>query len=174
VLQSEQSDMFLLADLTQMEAQVDVQERDLHRVELGKPCCIVPDAYPDRSYRGRLDRIDPQANRQRGVVEIRVLVIDPDDNLRPHMNCRIDFIDEPRHKESGRYLRIPRRSIVHEGRSSLVFVLKDDRARRRAVDTADDDGQTVGIRSGLSAGEIVLVPGERGLVEGQSVSARLP
>ena len=41
-----------LADLGEMESEIDVQERDLRLLHKGTPCEIIPDAHPDRIYRG--------------------------------------------------------------------------------------------------------------------------
>ena len=53
-----------LADLTHMEAEVDVQERDLGALVIGGPCEVIADAYPDRVYRGKVDRRQPIVNRR--------------------------------------------------------------------------------------------------------------
>jgi len=168
------SDMFLLADLTQLEAQVDVQERDLHRVALGQPCRVVPDAYPDRTYQARLRRIEPQINRQRAVVEVRAFVTNPDDFLRPHMNCRVEFLNSTdRKSDAQRSIRVPRRSVVKQGKESVVFVSRDDKAWRRVVVPVDEEGDSIGIRGDLKSGDVVLAPRDQILVDGQPVRVRI-
>lgn len=84
-----------LADLSAMEVEIDVQERDLRQLRKGTPCRVIPDAYPDRIYGGVLRRIQPQVNRQRGVVQVRVAIEDADDYLLPDMNARVLFLKEP-------------------------------------------------------------------------------
>jgi multidrug resistance efflux pump len=83
-----------LADLREMEAEVEVQERDLHLLYKGMPCEIIPDAYPDRSYRGVLSRMQPLVNRQRGVVQVKVAITGPDQFLLPDMNARVMFLKD--------------------------------------------------------------------------------
>jgi multidrug resistance efflux pump len=83
-----------LADLSEMEAEIEVQERDLHLLHIGMPCEIIPDAYPSRVYRGALRLMQPQVNRQRGVVQVKVAIAAPDDYLLPDMNVRVLFLKD--------------------------------------------------------------------------------
>jgi HlyD family secretion protein len=83
------TNLCVLADLSQMEAEIDVPERDLAQVKIGGPCTIIPDARPGKTYHGRVDRMQPAVNRQRGVVQVRITVLDPDSDLLPDMNARV-------------------------------------------------------------------------------------
>jgi HlyD family secretion protein len=83
-----------LADLSEMEAEVEVQERDLHLLHKGMSCEVLPDAHPDRPYRGTLSRMQPLVNRQRGVVQVRVAIAAPDEYLLPDMNARVLFLKD--------------------------------------------------------------------------------
>jgi multidrug resistance efflux pump len=84
-----------LADLSEMEAEIEVQERDLHLMHKGMPCEIIPDAYPDHPYRGVLSRMQPLVNRQRGVVQVKIAITTPDQFLLPDMNARALFLKDP-------------------------------------------------------------------------------
>lgn len=83
-----------LADLSEMEAEIEVQERDLHLLHIGLSCEIVPDAYPTRIYRGLLRLVQPQVNRQRGVVSVKVAITASDAYLLPDMNARVLFLKD--------------------------------------------------------------------------------
>lgn len=83
-----------LADLSEMEAEIEVQERDLHLLHKGTPCEVIPDAYPNRVYHGVLRLMQPQVNRQRGVVSVKVVIAAPDEYLLPDMNARVLFLKD--------------------------------------------------------------------------------
>lgn len=161
----------VLADLKQMDALVDVQERDLHQIRIGQPCVIIPDAYRDRRYSGAVDRIHPQINVQRGVAKIRVRIDDLDDYLLPNMNCRVlfyahEFQDS---EEGGSGVWVPAAAVGGEPDAQFVFVLDSGRARWRSVQTDRTAGRFVAITSGVSTGETVILPGKDILSEGQRV-----
>jgi multidrug resistance efflux pump len=163
-----------LADLSEMEAEIDVQERDLRMVTAGTPCEIIPDAYPDRVYQGRLNRMQPLVNRQRGVVQVKVTIEHPDDYLLPDMNARVLFLKEFT-SASEQYLpRIPVRALVPQSDSPAVFVLDGPVARLRRIQVGATVGDSVQVRDGLKPEDKVLLPDAHPLQDGKPVRLRSP
>lgn len=159
-----------LADLSEMEAEVDVQERDLHLIKVGTRCEIIPDAYPDRVYRGMLNRIQPLVNRQRGVVGVKVTIDKPDAFLLPDMNARVLFLQEADNSDAERDLpQIPTKALVQGENPAAVFVLDGGVARRRSVRLGTIKGDSVRVRDGLRPDDKVLLPGARPLRDGEPV-----
>jgi RND family efflux transporter MFP subunit len=162
-----------LADLSEMEAEIDVQERDLRLVAVGTPCEIVPDAYPDRVYPGRLNRMQPLVSRQRGVVSVKVTIDHPDEFLLPDMNARVLFL-----KTSGGSVpeqslpRIPVRALVPQSDPPAVFVLDGSLARLRRIQVGDTVGDGVQIQGGLQPEDKVLLPDGQPLQDGKPVRLR--
>lgn len=162
--------MVVVADLKDMEAEVEVQETDLPRIAVGDPCRVIPDAYEDRTYEGRIDRILPLVNKARGTVVVKVRVLNPDQHLLVDMNCRVLFIRKHDPNAAAQLPRVPKRAVVEEeGATPYVFVLDGLVARRRNVDVGDSDGEEIEIKSGLSKGEIVLMSGAEALSDGRRV-----
>jgi HlyD family secretion protein len=83
-----------LADLRTLDVEIRVPERDLRNVFLGQRCAIRVEAAPDASYRGRVVRILPVADRMTGTVATRVRVDLPegDPRLRPELSAIVQFI----------------------------------------------------------------------------------
>lgn len=162
-----------IADLSQLEAEVDVQEQDLKLVQVGNPCRIIPDAYPDHSYEGRVDRLQPVVSRQRGVVQTRVTVLGPDEYLLVEMNCRVMFLPATESDQPRPNLRVPKQALVADAAGSAVFVAQADTARRTSVELGADHGDEVEVKAGLTGGELVLLPNGRPLVDGQPVRPRI-
>lgn len=83
-----------IADLRQMEVELDVQQRDISKVQLLQKCRIKADAYPDRIYEGYVERVMPIANRSKEIVSVRVKVIFKKDEpqgkyLKPEMSVTV-------------------------------------------------------------------------------------
>src|SRR5262245_20377070 len=55
-----------MANLADLEVELDITERDIAKVVVGQPCKIRAEAYPDRTYDGTVDRVMPIANRAKG------------------------------------------------------------------------------------------------------------
>jgi multidrug resistance efflux pump len=85
-----------MADLSDLEVELDITERDVSKVRQGMPCRIRAEAYQDRSYEGFVDRLMPIANRAKGAVPVRVKVKVPKDEegvyLKPEMGAVVAFL----------------------------------------------------------------------------------
>jgi HlyD family secretion protein len=86
-----------IADLADLEADLEIPERDIAKLKVGQPCRIKADAYPDRVYQGHLDRIMPIANRAKSIVNVRVKVHLPEGEvpgtyLKPEMGAVVSFL----------------------------------------------------------------------------------
>jgi hypothetical protein len=85
-----------MADLSDLEVDLEIQERDIAKVAVAMPCKISVDAYPDRFYTGRVDRLMPIALRSKAAIQVRVKVDMPKEEvgqyLKPEMNARVTFL----------------------------------------------------------------------------------
>jgi len=69
---------------------------------------------------------------------------------------------------------VPEQAIVREGEETFVFVVMGDKAQRRPVMLGLSDGMRAEIRSGLQAGEPVIVRGQAGLPDGATITVESP
>ncbi|HEY7309499.1 MAG TPA: efflux RND transporter periplasmic adaptor subunit [Gemmataceae bacterium] len=165
--------MCTLADLSEMEAEVDVQERDLRQVTKDAPCEVIPDAYPDHVYKGHLSRMQPLVNRQRGVVQMKVAIDNPDGHLLPDMNARVLFVKEKNSLNGDEDLpRIPVKALAPNSDPPAVFVLDGGVARLRTIQLGAVVGDSVQVREGLQPEEKVLLPTSQPLKDGKPVRPR--
>jgi HlyD family secretion protein len=85
-----------MADLSDMEVELTIQERDISRIFTGQECRVRADAYPDRVYTGHVSRVMPIADRAKGAVPIRVKVDIPAAEegvyLKPEMGAVVSFL----------------------------------------------------------------------------------
>lgn len=164
----------ILADLTTLEVEVDVQERDLQKVEVGRVCRIIPDAYPDRKYEGKIDRIQPMVNRSRGVVRVTIRISEPDRYLLPDMNVRAIIENPPVTEDIAATIWIPDAAVVKEGEQTVVFKLEQEQVRRQVVQLGPNEGKKSQVVSGLTAGDTVVLPGKQSLIDGQTIRIKAP
>jgi multidrug resistance efflux pump len=85
-----------MADLSDLEVDLNIQERDVAKVFRGQNCRIRPDAFPERTYEGYVSRLMPIADRAKGAVPVRVKVRVPKDEegvyLKPEMSAVVSFL----------------------------------------------------------------------------------
>jgi multidrug resistance efflux pump len=87
-----------MADLSDLEVALDIQERDISRVAVGQKCRVRAEAYPQRVYQGVVDRLMTIADRAKGAIPVRVKIAIPADEegvyLKPEMGAIVTFLQE--------------------------------------------------------------------------------
>ena len=83
-----------MADLTEVQVRMFVDEQDIGRLNPGLPAEITVDAFPSRTFQGTVLKIEPQAVVQQNVTMFAVLtrIPNPDDLLRPGMNSEVSVV----------------------------------------------------------------------------------
>ncbi|MCE3017203.1 MAG: HlyD family secretion protein [Pirellula sp.] len=88
-----------IADLSDLEIDLNIQERDVSRVFVDQECEIRSEAFPKRVYKGKVSRLMPIADRAKGAVPVRVAVRVPEDEqgvyLKPEMSAIVVFFSAP-------------------------------------------------------------------------------
>ncbi|MDE3173768.1 MAG: efflux RND transporter periplasmic adaptor subunit, partial [Gemmatimonadota bacterium] len=87
-----------MADLTHVRMRAYFNETDIGNIRAGEPATVTVDAFPDRRFQGKVEKIEPQAVVQQGVTMFPVLVNleNFDGALRPGMNGEVSAIVDER------------------------------------------------------------------------------
>ncbi len=148
------TEVMRVANLGAMEARVEVNENDVVNVDQDDPVRVQVDAYPDRSFHGRVQRIASTAtvkneSTQQEVTnfEVRIRVLDPEVKLRPGMSCSVEIQTETargavtvpiqavtvRSQESGKTLDELKTDRQKDGALAYADAEKQDRKKLRRV-----------------------------------------
>ena len=86
-----------IADLSDLEIDLNIQERDVSKVHVDQECEVRSEAFPKRVYKGRVSRLMPIADRAKGAVPVRVAVRVPEEEegvyLKPEMSAIVVFFN---------------------------------------------------------------------------------
>jgi HlyD family secretion protein len=149
------SAMATLADLSDLRVVGAIDEAQIGRVAVDQKVTIRVDAYPDRTFDGRVFRVSPLGETNSNVVtfDVEIVVTDHDANLlRSGMSADLE-IATARLRD---VLTIPLAAISSRGKERFVQLAAGG---ERKVQTGANDGQRIVIKSGLVAGDmIVAVP----------------
>ena len=158
-----------LANLRDLQVELDINQNDFAKLGSNQPGIVTTDAYPDRKYKGAINEISPEANRQKATVQVKVKILQPDDYLRPEMNASVAFYspDKPGapQAESKPVVTVPAASV----RDGAVFVVVGGKAFRKTVQVSGTTSQGVQVSSGLIGGEDLIVNPPADLKDGQKV-----
>ena len=165
-----------MVDWTSLEVQVELQETNLASAKVGASASIFLDAYPERRYAGKVQRIWPTANRQKATVEVRVGFEQPDEFLRPEMGARVVFAGAGEAADAGGTevaadpgILIPTSAVVPIGGAAHVFVLERDVARAREVKLGAERNGRVQVLAGLAGGETLVNSPPTTLADGDRI-----
>jgi len=160
-----------LADLSDLQIEIDISQSDFARLKMSQRAEIIPDAFPSLRYSGYIAEIAPEANRAKATVQIKVKVDNPNEQLKPEMNARVNFLsDKPQSNApvAARVL-VPKQAVVRKDGGSFVFVIKNNRVEQRTIRTGDENGDAFFVLDGLSGNESVATTGIDKLRDGDRV-----
>jgi HlyD family secretion protein len=85
-----------MADLSKLEVDLSIAEREISKVFKGQKCRVRAEAYRDRVYDGYVSRLMPIADRAKGAVSVRVKLTVPAEEegvyLKPEMSAEVTFL----------------------------------------------------------------------------------
>src|ERR1051325_5487287 len=137
-----------LADLTDLQVELDISQTDFARLKSEQRAEIIPEAFPNLRFTGFIEEIAPEANRAKSTVQVKVKVENPNEQLRPEMNARVNFLaDKAPTGESKTIARVlvPKAAVVKNDNSSYVFVVKGNKVEQRTIRTGEDSGDAYGV-----------------------------
>jgi len=133
--------LLTLADMSVIQAEVEVDETNIPTVSLGQTAKITIDALPDRTFKGHVSEIgnspiqpaSGQANSSTQATNFKVVVVldEPVPDVRPGFTCTADITTATRSNVTA--VPIPAvavRELVYDANNQVVKAAPDPRRRR--------------------------------------------
>jgi HlyD family secretion protein len=135
----------VVADLRKVFVTADVDETDIGRVSEGLRVEVVPDAYPQETFRGIVERINPKSKVVQNVTtfEVMTVVENEKDLLKAGMNANVDIVIAGRDDA----LVVPRKAVQQKGEAMALAGMLGIPADVEGMDRPD---RVVFVRSGES------------------------
>ncbi len=163
-----------LVDMASLEIEVDVNESFINRVKPAQAVEATLDAYPDWKIPCKVIAIIPTADRQKATVKVRVAFSALDPRILPQMGVKVAFQSDESAASGGRrdVLTIPKSAVgKHDGRD-VAWVVKDNKAERRAITLGTSADEDPTVLAGLATGESVVLNPPAGLTDGAAVTSK--
>ncbi len=149
------TDLYLIADLSQVWAIAEVYEYEAPLVRLGQTGRMTVAALPGRTFIGKVDYIYPQLDPQTRTLKVRLDFANPDLKLRPDMFANVEFT-----AALGQKLVVPEEALLDSGTRQYVFLHRGDGYfEPREVQIGMRTGGWVAIEHGLKRGDEIVVSG---------------
>jgi HlyD family secretion protein len=186
-----QKDVILVvADLTEMEARVNVDETDITSISIGQQASIEVDALLDHELHGEVAEISSSANAtgagtsdQKTEFEVKIRITDPPEALRPGMTATASIVS----KTNDNALSVPIQSVAvrsvdqlamkgeerkdaethytadKDGFVEIVFTVNDGKAVAKQVKTGIQSDERIEILEGLAEGDEIVTGSYRAI-----------
>lgn len=141
-----------------------VPEKYATRVRVGSPIQFTV-AGLDKRFGGEIYAIDPRIDTATRTVLIRALCPNPGNRLLPGAFARVDM----QLAQLDGAILVPATAVVPGLNEKTVFVVKEGKAERRAVEAGTRFESSVHILSGLDPGDVVITSGLTQMRPGQAV-----
>lgn len=146
-----------LVDLSQLELAADIPARDINQIHVGGDVTFTVDGQPNRTFHGKVVRINPMANGGARTITLYARVDNRDGVLKGGMfaNGRVVTGNAAR----GKVLRIPAGAVRDIDGKRQVWVIRDNKLALQPVTLGIRDSGTglIEVKQGLAAGERVIL-----------------
>ena len=137
--------LYTVADLSRVWVNAQVFQNDVGRLKPGDSAAITVDAYPGRTFQGRVEQVLPQVDLTTRTVAVRLAVANPALKLKPGMYVNVGF------KPVGtRQLVVPASAVFQTGTRQMVFLDQGNGTYvPQPVTTGAQSGEDIAVMSGL-------------------------
>lgn len=147
------SPVFVVGNLDEVWVMANIYESDITKIKEGYDAEITTIPYPDKIFKGKIDKIFSLMDAESKVVKARVTLRNENFELKPEMfaNVRVNY------QEPIRKMTVPSRALIFDKSRYFMMVYNSDtNIETREVSVYKDTGTVVYINSGVKVGEKVM------------------
>jgi RND family efflux transporter MFP subunit len=157
-----------LVRINPLRLRADIPEAASAAVRTGQTMTLAVDAFPGRTFTGRVVRIGPSLDEKTRALTVEAEVANPNNLLRPGMFAKSQLITE----KSARAVMVPQRAVLNVAGLNKVFVIEQGQASERIVKTGATDGELIEITEGVKDGDLVATSNLDKLQQGTIVRSQ--
>ena len=164
-----------LTDLSRVYANITVTEKDRAIIDVGQDVELTVDAYPGRTFKGKITTIEPQISPETRNVRVQATLDNPEHLLKPGMFATVSVVLAATPAQ----VTVPETAVDYTLYGDSVFLIKEKKGEDGKTDlTVERVPVKVGTRahgrvaitSGLKATDRVVAVGQLKLQSGAAVT----
>lgn len=155
---------FRVTQMDTLHAQIYVPERDIHKLAPRQSATLSVDAWPDKTFKGSILRVNPVVDASTGTVKVTVAMAHQPE-LKPGMFGRVEILYDRRASA----ILVPKDAVLTEDAAQAVFVVTGGKAHRRAIKVGYSNGESYEVLDGLQPGDQVVTTGQANLKDDAKV-----
>ena len=148
--------LYQIADISSVWVLADVPEQEIAGVRTGARASLHVEAYPERSFEGKVGYIYPTLNAQTRTVQVRIELANADGLLKPAMYAQVELPAAAAQD----VLAVPLSAVIDSGKRQVALVeVGEGRFEPRELKLGVRDDAYVEVREGIKEGERVVTAG---------------
>lgn len=155
-----------LMNFERVRIQAAVPESEAGKISEEIPVVITIKGLAGKQFTSKVTRISYALDQITRTMLAEIEMENPDATLRPGMYATVRFTIPS--KNQG--VVVPVEALVKEGNNFVVFRVVNRKAVKTAVTLGNKNDKQAEILTGLSAGQLIVVPGKEPLSDGASIS----
>ncbi|HZY39495.1 MAG TPA: efflux RND transporter periplasmic adaptor subunit [Mucilaginibacter sp.] len=145
--------LFTISDLKNVWIQANVYEENIGRVHEGDMVDVTTISYPDKVFKGKVDKLMNVLDPTSKVMKMRVVLDNPGYLLKPQMFATVTSYN----KENKQAVSISRKDLVFDHSQYYVIVITGKKeVQIRPVEIIGMNGETAYIKAGVNPGERLI------------------
>jgi membrane fusion protein (multidrug efflux system) len=156
--------LFVISDFDPLLAVVQVPSKEFKRLQVDQRVELTLDSNKQRLH-GRIKLVSPVIDPTSGTIKVTVEIHEYPAGTRPGDFAEVSIVTERRADT----VLVPKIAVFTDRGEHVVFVAADSTAERRVVSPGFEDDANTEILQGMTAGEKVVVKGQRSLKHGAAV-----
>jgi RND family efflux transporter MFP subunit len=154
-----------LVKINPLRLRADIPESSAAAVRTGQTINLTVEAFPNRTFTGRVVRIGPSLDEKTRALTVEAEVANSGNLLRPGMFAKSRLITSA----NAPAVMVPQRAVAPAAGLNKVFVIENGKAVERIVKTGAIDGDLIEIVEGVKDGETVATSNLDKLQSGTAV-----
>jgi Cu(I)/Ag(I) efflux system membrane fusion protein len=144
-----------LADLSTLWAEAQVYTSQLAEINNNSIATVQLPGFEGKEIKGRIEFANPEINPDTRINLIRVSIANPGNQLKPGMPAYVLLISPLR-----KTLSLPIDAVIRDGKGATVWIKTGAHSfKNKMVTVGLESEDRIEIKSGLNAGEVVVITG---------------
>ncbi|MDB5233956.1 MAG: transporter [Hymenobacter sp.] len=145
--------LFTVSNLDDVWIMANVFESDISKVKVGYAADVTTLSYPDKHFRGKIDKVFNVLDPDSKVMKVRVRLQNPGYLLKPEMYAQVRV----ENTEAAKALALPAKSVVFDKDRNFVMVYRDrTHVETRPVTLSKTVGDYSYVTTGVKRGDVVI------------------
>ena len=149
-----QTPVMVIVSVDPLRVRLKIPETMAGLIQIGDRLQVTVDAYPNRTFSGKLSRINPSVDPQSRTLEVEALLENPEGLLKPGFFVKARI---PSAKlDPG--MVVPQDALQYSYGIYKIFLIQGDVLKEQEVKVGDLSAEQIEIVSGVKAGDMIGVP----------------